>query len=105
MAKKNMDATPPPAPPQIQEPNLERGDDEPGYTVGLWAGHQQYVCKQCAFDALELGVMEEHLMLAHGSFRFQEPVAIPPSPLAPLPQGEGDEMADGIYEIDLKEDQ
>jgi len=108
MAKKDKNETPPPTPPQIQQPNLGRGEESVGYTVGLWAWKTQYVCKTCQFDTLQLGVMEEHLMLVHGNFKFQEPTpasSTPPDTAAPLSANNADEVADGIFEIDLKEDQ
>lgn len=113
MAKKKEETseqqTPPPTPPQIEEHNLERGAEVYGYTVGSWAGHEQYQCNHCEFDSLELGVMEEHVMLAHGIFRLKEPVPAPTPDLTPSPspegRGESNEKADGLFEIDLKEDQ
>lgn len=76
-----------------------------GYTVGLWAWKPQYLCKQCQFDTLDLKVMEEHLLLAHRT----TPALTPPPDLTPSPSPEGEgrneERADGIFEIDLKEDQ
>lgn len=44
----------------IVEPSIEVH-----YATSRWAGHEQYLCKYCAFDSLELGVMIEHLFWAH----------------------------------------
>jgi len=35
------------------------------YTTGTWAGHEQFRCKHCEFDTLELDVMVEHLFWMH----------------------------------------
>jgi hypothetical protein len=45
--------TSPPSP----SPKGEGGQAEIGYTIGQWAGHEQYRCKKCAFDTLDLDVM------------------------------------------------
>lgn len=100
----------------ISDQGLVSSDQEAGgegYTVGQWAWMPQYMCKQCEFDTLELSVMEEHLLVAHGT---RTPAHLHPSTDAqdgegkPSPQpsplqGEGDERGSGIFEIDLKEDQ
>jgi hypothetical protein len=92
--------TSPPSP----SPKGEGGQAEIGYTIGQWAGHEQYRCKKCAFDTLELDVMLDHLLRVH-SVIASAPLPFPTSPPAPLQDGEGSERADGIFEIDLKEDQ
>lgn len=106
MAKKKVeqDSTLTPSP----SPSGRGEQAELGYTVGLWAWKEQYRCKQCDFDTLDLGVMEEHLMMAHENFKFQEPATPASTPplntTAPLSANDN-ERADGIFEIDLKEDQ
>lgn len=76
-----------------------------GYTIGQWAGHEQFRCRECEYDTLDLDVMLEHLLMVHSVVALKEPEPFPPSPPASLPQGEGSERVDGIFEIDLKEDQ
>ena len=100
------------------QPSLEPGQGDPaptqpavediGYTVGLWAWKDQYRCKQCEFDTLNLDAMLEHLVNVHAVFLLEEPEpAPPPTPPHLSTNGEGSdkERADGIFEIDLKEDQ
>jgi hypothetical protein len=78
---------------------------EIGYKVGQWAGHTQYKCKECAFDTLELDVMLDHLLKAHSVIALDKPQTFPPSPQSTEPGGDDRERADGVFEIDLKEDQ
>jgi hypothetical protein len=105
MAKRKQDIlstlTPNPSP-----EGRGKSSEEIGYTVGLWAWKDQYQCKQCEFDTLDLDAMLEHLLKEHSVVNLKEP--FPPSPdltSSPSPLGEGGEKADGIFEIDLKEDQ
>jgi hypothetical protein len=35
------------------------------YTTGTWASYEQFRCKHCEFDTLELDVMVEHLFWMH----------------------------------------
>lgn len=97
------------------QPSLEPGQGLPaptqpavediGYTVGLWAWKDQYRCKQCEFDTLNLDAMLEHLVNVHAVFLLEEPEPdLTPNP-SPEGQGSDVEKADGIFEIDLKEDQ
>lgn len=83
-----------------------RAAEEIGYTVGQWAWRNQYICKQCQFDSLDLDVMLQHLLLVHSIVALKEPEPALSSP-QPSPEGRGSEIekADGIFEIDLKEDQ
>ncbi len=46
-----------------------------GYTVGKWAGHDNYECDSCPLKTLDLATMEAHLRNYH-----QPP---PPPPYAP----------------------
>lgn len=77
---------------------------ERGYTTGAWAGKMQYACRACAFDSLDLDVILEHLVRVHAIFDLQEPAPLEATPAAPSEE-EGEQKADGIFEIDLKEDQ
>ncbi|MCI0550519.1 MAG: hypothetical protein L0287_06165 [Anaerolineae bacterium] len=99
MAKRNK-KVPPPQP--TEEPQI-------GYTVGSWAGRPQYQCKECQFETLDLDAMLEHLLRVHSVIALKESEPFPPSSPSPQPSPEGrggeGEKADGIYEIDLKEDQ
>lgn len=91
-----------------QQPATPSEESKIGYTVGQWAGHPQFRCKECAFDTLDLDVMLEHLLRVHSVIALNESAPpSEPSPPTPLPEGEGSEVerADGIFEIDLKEDQ
>lgn len=98
------------------QPDLKPGQGDPaptqpaaediGYTVGLWAWKDQYRCKQCDFDTLNLDVMLDHLVQAHAVFQFAEPMpASTSATTTPAPSASDAERADGIFEIDLKEDQ
>lgn len=99
------------------QPSLEPGQGDPaptqpavediGYTVGLWAWKDQYRCKQCEFDTLNLDAMLEHLVNVHAVFLLEEPEPASSTPLSTAaPFSANDiERADGIFEIDLKEDQ
>ncbi|MBI2758793.1 MAG: hypothetical protein HYX49_08955 [Chloroflexi bacterium] len=105
MAKKNNV--------QIEEP-AQVPEPEDGYITTLWAGCQQYQCRKCAFDTLNLDVMTEHLLFhpAVTEVKLEEPAAsgthVPEvsdsgsTPLRLTPSSPDDA---GIYEIDLKEDQ
>lgn len=82
--------------------------EERGYTTGLWAGKPQYRCKSCPWDCLDLDLMLDHLVERHSPLA-QEPGAGTQAlvePQGPIPTNlQPDEVAQGIYEIDLKEDQ
>jgi len=87
-------------------PSVSANDEaEIGYTIGQWAGKEQYLCRECAFDTLELDVMLEHLLRVH-SVIASTPIP-PPFPHQEITDGEREptEKADGLFEIDLKEDQ
>jgi len=59
------------ASPQMEDPSLRSGQDlggeysSGGYSIGKWAGMEQYRCMHCAFDTLEKGAMLEHLFWVH----------------------------------------
>jgi hypothetical protein len=83
------------------------------YIVGTWRGLPQYVCAACKFDTLDEVVMLKHLVNKHNSEAALEElvelekapstsVPLPPSPLAPLPKGEG-EADDEVFEVELIE--
>lgn len=93
--------------PKKNKKNQEVKAEETGelYTEKSWAGMPQYCCTLCEFETLKIDVMWDHIAQQH----FQEP--IPASTMQPLlepekqPDEKAVERADGIHEIDLKEDQ
>ncbi|MCL4528669.1 MAG: hypothetical protein M1282_04575 [Chloroflexi bacterium] len=104
MAKKDRQSA-------LNDLRLAGPTQEAGYTIEVWAGFDQYHCKKCGFDTLDLGVMIEHLLYhpAGAEVKLEEPAIQPPSaaPLSPklgTAPNLGEEKQD-IYEIDLKEDQ
>jgi len=78
------------------------------YEVSEWAGLPQYRCRLCPFDTLDEDVMFDHIARLH--FTKQVPTVNSSIPSATAEdtasaQGEAVEKADGIFEVDLKEDQ
>lgn len=73
-----------------------------GYKTGTWANLPHYQCLSCAFDTLDLDEMLAHLVQMHS------PASPLSEPLRDLESGmviltEPDEVAQGIFEIDVKE--
>jgi hypothetical protein len=88
-----------------EQPAQESAPAEIGYKVGQWAGKPQYQCKQCEFDTLDLDAMLEHLLAVHSVIAVDGPVTFPPSAGANPSEIPGTQRADGVFEIELKEDQ
>lgn len=104
MAKKREvkeQTTPPPAPSQIEEHDLERGEEKAYYSVGLWANLPQYVCNACGFDTLDPRAMQEHLFWTHSVMVEMEGTPLTPIP-GPSPISKT-EMGEGIYDSDDEE--
>jgi hypothetical protein len=98
----------PPKAAKVAEEPVAPPTEERGYTTGLWADKTQYRCKSCAWDCLDLDLMLAHLVERHSPLA-QNPGAGTQAlvePEGPIPTNlQPDEVAQDIYEIDLKEDQ
>lgn len=93
----------------LPQPDVQQDAEEQqtiGYITGEWAGRTQYRCRSCAFDCLDLDQMLDHLVDRHSpvapSIAAHAPGELEEQAHADL---QPDEAAQGIYEIDLKEDQ
>lgn len=104
MVKKKDESISPPVSsadtPPFSENTKIGGEESKGYTIGQWAGKEQYRCKQCEFDTLDMDVMLDHLIRMHSA-----PVSNPSDQPAVFPTStdRSGEAAQDIYDVDLKE--
>lgn len=76
--------------------------DNREYTVGLWAGVEQFACSLCAFDVLEdRKAMLEHLMNEHGSEQALEELVRLELSASDAPAEETSESAESASESDI----
>ena len=105
--KEKNRQVPPPAPPQIEEHNLERGVDATTtpYEVGSWSGLPQYRCLLCKFDTLNEDTIFKHIEETHQLGKQQSPSVLVAdkrgNDVTDQVSSEGD--LNGMFEIELKE--
>ena len=63
--KKNDDLLSKSSDQQLADSDPQTPAENEHYTIGQWAGFEQFRCRHCEFDTLNFPVMVEHLFWMH----------------------------------------